>query len=83
MPGADRRMPNVTVFSQSACLVLLAHAVDVGPKPLFEPADLLEDLLAAMHLLLSVRCGRVGEFVDESPASVHKLAEGWCRPVGD
>jgi hypothetical protein len=67
----------------AAALVLLAHAVDVGPEALLQPADLLEDELAAVHLLAAVAGHAVGQLVDERAARVDELDEGGGRPVGD
>lgn len=69
---------------EARALVLLAHAVDVGPEALLEPADLAEDLLAAQHFLLAVgRCGSVRELIDEDAGGVDELGEGGRGPVRD
>jgi hypothetical protein len=65
-------------------LALLAHAVDLWPKALLEPADLAEDLFAARHLFLAVaRGGDVCELVDEGARRVDKFVERGRRPVWD
>ena len=69
---------------EARALVLLAHAVDVGPEALLKPADLAEDLLAAQHFLLAVgRGGGVCELVDEDAGGVDELGEGGRGPVRD
>jgi len=75
---------NAKTSLQPAALILLAHAIDVGPEPLFEPADLAKHLIAALHHLLAVQIGRVvGELVDEAAAGIDELAEGGRGPVRD
>jgi hypothetical protein len=65
-------------------LALLAHAVDLWPKALLEPADLAEDLFAARHLFFAVaRGGDVCELVDEGARRVDKFVERGRCPVGD
>src|SRR6266581_138844 len=59
---------------EARTLVLLAHAVYVGPEALLEPANLAEDLLAAQHFLLAIgRGGGVCELVDEDAGGVDEL----------
>ena len=59
-------------------VILLPHSVDLWPKPLFEPADLTEYLLAALHLFFAVAgCSDIGELVDKRTCGVHELIEGW------
>jgi hypothetical protein len=65
-------------------LALLAHAVDLWPKALLEPADLAENFFAARHLFFAVaRGGDVCELVDEGARRVDKFVERGRRPVGD
>ena len=65
-------------------LALLAHAIDLGPEALLEPADLAEDFLAAGHFLFAVARGSdVCEFVDEGARRVDEFVERRRRPVGD
>ncbi len=69
---------------QPAAVVLLAHAVDVGPEALFEPADLAEDFFAADHFFFAVAgCRDVCELVDEGACCVDEFGKGGRCPVGD
>jgi hypothetical protein len=64
--------------------VFLAHAVDLGPEALLQPAYLTEYLLTARHFFFPVAgSSDVGKLVDKRAGSVYELAERWRCPVGD
>lgn len=69
--------------AETSAVVFLAHAVDIGPEALFQPADLAENLFAALHFLFPIACGcDIGQLVDQGAGGVDKFAEGWRSPVG-
>jgi hypothetical protein len=73
---------NTSFGSQLCSFVLFAHAVNVWPKALFEPAYLPEDFFTANHFFFAVAGGcDVGQLVHECARCVDEFGEGGRGPV--
>jgi hypothetical protein len=69
---------------QPAAFIFFAHAIDIRPEPLFEPANLVKNLIATHHHFFAIQIGRdIGKLVNEATTSVDEFAEGGRGPVWD